>query len=144
MEELSVPMPLQKDAVETLYPCDFHHPEEVLDSETLYTVPEIARLLQDLEPDAELEEDTEQVLLDWAIPWVMTHAEDLVVADPVDETGPGYYGLKTDTERRAFQQARSTRLDTGDAESASEPDPTPQSTDQPDETGWPDSNLNGQ
>lgn len=137
-------MPLQKDTVETLYPCDFHTPEDVLDPETLYTVPEIARLLQDLDPSAELEEDTEQVLLDWAIPWVMTHAEDLVVADPVDETGPGYYGLKTETERRAFTQARSTQADSSEAEFAGESESPTQSNGRSEESGWPDSNGNGQ
>lgn len=130
-------MPLQKDAVDTLYPCDFHEPAGVLDPETLYTVPEIARLLQDLDPETELEDDTERVLMDWAIPWVMTHADDLVVADPVEETGPGYYGLKTDTERRAFQQAKSNRDGAVDERQETDSDES-QADGQPDGSGWPD------
>jgi len=34
----------------------------------MYTIPEIARLLQELDPDAEIDPDTEAVLIDWAIP----------------------------------------------------------------------------
>ena len=34
-----------------------------------------------------------QGLVDWAVPWVMVHAEDMVVAEPLHEDGPGYYGL---------------------------------------------------
>ncbi|KPN30716.1 hypothetical protein SY89_01453 [Halolamina pelagica] len=60
----------------------------------MYTVYEIARLLQGLEPDAEIDEETEAVLLDWAIPWVMNNADDLVVAEPPAEDAPGYYGLR--------------------------------------------------
>lgn len=86
-------MPVPKSEFEGLYPCDFFTPEELLEPDRMYTVYEIARMLQELEPDAELEPDTEQVLLDWAIPWVMVNAEDLVVAEPPTEEEPGYYGL---------------------------------------------------
>lgn len=102
-------MPKPKSAVERLHPCDFYTPEELLDSEKLYTIPEIARLLQELEPDAELDDATEQVLLDWAVPWVMVHADDLVVAEPGDDE-PGYYGVKTDEDRERFA-ARSGSTD---------------------------------
>lgn len=95
-------MPKPKSEVDRLYPCDFYTPAELLDPDELYTVPEIARLLQELEPDAELDDATEGVLLDWAIPWVMVHSEDLVVAEPGGEDEPGYYGLKTDAERERF------------------------------------------
>jgi hypothetical protein len=87
-------MPVTKSEFESLYPCDFYTPGELLDDDKMYTVYEIARLLQDLDPDAELDPDTENVLLDWAIPWVMMHAEDLVVAEPRDEEEPGYYGVE--------------------------------------------------
>jgi hypothetical protein len=87
-------MPVPKSEFESLYPCDFYTPEELLEADEMYTVYEIARLLQDLEPDAELDPDTENVLLDWAIPWVMMHAEDLVVAEPREEEEPGYYGVE--------------------------------------------------
>ncbi|GAB7020271.1 hypothetical protein JCM18750_31320 [Halostagnicola bangensis] len=60
----------------------------------MYTIYEIARLLQGLDADADIDRDTEDILLDWAIPWVMTNAAELVVAEPRDEDEPGYYGLK--------------------------------------------------
>jgi hypothetical protein len=88
-------MPVPKSEFESLFPCDFYTPAELLEDEEMYTVYEIARLLQDLEPDAELDPDTENVLLDWAIPWVMMHADDLVVAEPREEEEPGYYGVDT-------------------------------------------------
>ena len=86
-------MPRQKATFDRLYPCDFYEPAEILDPEMMYTVSEIAKLLQGLDPDAEIDPETEAVLLDWAIPWVMAHNDDLVVADPPDEDLPGYYGL---------------------------------------------------
>lgn len=89
-------MPLPKSEFDTLFPCDFSTPEDLLEPDQMYTVYEIARLLQQLDPDAEIEAETEDILLDWAIPWVMVHADDLVIADPRSEEEPGYYGLKTD------------------------------------------------
>lgn len=89
-------MPRPKDDFEELYPCDFYTAEELLDKELMYSVYEIARLLQGLEADAELDVGTEEILLDWAIPWVMRHADDLVVAEPPSDDEPGYYGLKSD------------------------------------------------
>ncbi len=89
-------MPTPKAEFSDLYPCDFYTPGELLDPDQMYTVYEIARLLQDLDPDAALDEGTEEVLLDWAIPWVMVNATELVVAEPPTEEDPGYYGLKTD------------------------------------------------
>lgn len=88
-------MPKPKSAFEQLHPCDFYEPEELLDPDQMYTVYEIARLLQGLDPDAELDAGTEEILLDWAIPWVMRNSERLVVAEPPSEEEPGYYGLKT-------------------------------------------------
>jgi hypothetical protein len=86
-------MPTSKDAFETTYPCEFYTAEELLDPELMYTVPEIARLLQGLEPDAEIDDGTEAVLVDWAIPWIMQNADELVIGEPLEENGPGYYGL---------------------------------------------------
>ncbi len=88
-------MPVPKDDFDRLPPCDFYTPAELLEPEVMYTVYEIARLLQGLDPDAELDPETEAILLDWAIPWIMTNADDLVVAEPRDDEEPGYYGLKT-------------------------------------------------
>jgi len=91
-------MPRPKSEFEQLHPCDFYTAEELLDADRMYTVYEIARLLQGLDPDAELDPETEDILLDWAIPWVMFNSEDLVVAEPESDDEPGYYGLKPDGE----------------------------------------------
>ncbi|NHN41005.1 hypothetical protein G9C85_05055 [Halorubellus sp. JP-L1] len=88
-------MPVPKDEFDQLLPCDFSTPEELLEPNEMYTVYEIARLMQGLEPDAAIEEATEAVLLDWAIPWVVHHGDDLVIADPRSDDEPGYYGVKT-------------------------------------------------
>jgi len=89
-------MPEPKADFETLYPADFYTPAELLDDDEMYTVYEIARLLQELDPDAELDARTEDILLDWAIPWIMVNAEDLVVAEPRSDDEPGYYGVATE------------------------------------------------
>ncbi|WP_096393366.1 DUF5827 family protein [Halorubrum trapanicum] len=86
-------MPEPKSAFDATYPCDFYEPAELFEPDQMYTIPEIGRLLQGLEPDAEVDPDTEAVLVDWAVPWVMVHAEEMVVAEPLSEDGPGYYGL---------------------------------------------------
>ena len=86
-------MPEPKSAFDATYPCDFYKPTELFEPDQMYTIPEIGRLLQGLEPDAEVDPDTEAVLVDWAVPWVMVHAEEMVVAEPLTEDGPGYYGL---------------------------------------------------
>jgi hypothetical protein len=88
-------MPKPKDAFDQLHPCDFYEPDELLDADTMYTVYEIARLLQGLDADAELDVADEEILLDWAIPWIMRNSERLVVAEPPSDEEPGYYGLKT-------------------------------------------------
>lgn len=89
-------MPKPKSDFEELYPCDFYDAEDLLEPDQMYNVYEIARLLQGLDPNAELDEGTENILLDWAIPWIMFRSDDLVVAEPPSEEEPGYYGLKTD------------------------------------------------
>ncbi|MFD1645718.1 DUF5827 family protein [Haloarchaeobius litoreus] len=88
-------MPVQKAEFDDLHPCDFYEPDELLETDQMYTVYEIARLLQGLDTDAELDRETEDVLLDWAIPWVITNADDLVVATPRSDDEPGYYGVDT-------------------------------------------------
>ena len=87
-------MPVPKTEFETLHPCEFYTPAELLESDQMYTVYEIARLLQGLDPDAEIDVETEEILLDWAIPWIMTNAEALVVAEPRTDDEPGHYGLR--------------------------------------------------
>lgn len=90
-------MPRPKDDFEELYPCDFYTPEELLDDDQMYSVYEIARLLQGLEADAEIDEGVEDILLDWAIPWIMRNSEALVIAEPPSDDEPGYYGLAPDS-----------------------------------------------
>jgi len=86
-------MPISKDAVGDLRPLAFREPEEVLEPDKLYTIYEIARLLQGLEVDDDLDIETENVLLDWAIPWLLKHADSFVFAEPQSDDQPGYYGL---------------------------------------------------
>ena len=101
-------MPTPKDAFEATYPCEFYTAAELLEPDLMYTVPEIARLLQGVDPDEPLDQETETVLIDWAIPWVMQNATDLVIAEPLEDDGPGYYGLAEsaiDEEEAAEQTA---------------------------------------
>lgn len=90
-------MPRPKSAFEDVRPFEFREPEEVLDSDRMYTVYEIARLLQGLEPDRELDAETEDVLLDWAIPWMLDNSEALAFAEPEADDEPGFYGLREGT-----------------------------------------------
>lgn len=90
-------MPVPKDDFERLYPCDFSQPADILDADLMYTVPEIARRLQELDPEADLDPEAEAILIDWAIPWILHFQDDLVVAEPTEEDGPGYYGVKDDS-----------------------------------------------
>jgi len=90
-------MPRPKDDFEELYPCDFYTPKELLDDDQMYSVYEIARLLQGLEADAEIDEGVEDILLDWAIPWIMRNSEALVIGEPPSDDEPGYYGLAADS-----------------------------------------------
>lgn len=88
-------MPVAKDAFPDIYPCEFYTAAELLDPELMYTVPEIARLLQGLSPEADVDPETEAVLIDWAVPWIVHNADDLAVAEPRTDGEPGYYGLRT-------------------------------------------------
>jgi len=91
-------MPRPKDAFDGIYPCEFYTPEELLDRDQMYTIREIARLLQGLDPEADVDEGTEAVLVDWAVPWVMVNADDLVIGEPPTDEDPGYYGLRTERD----------------------------------------------
>ncbi len=86
-------MPIDRTTAEDLRPLAFREPDEVLDEEKLYTIYEIARLLQGLDVGAELDVETENVLLDWAIPWMIKNADEFVFAEPAGDSEPGYYGL---------------------------------------------------
>lgn len=87
-------MPRPRDAFDDLRDLEFREPDEVLDPDQLYTVYEIARLLQGVPLDEELDVETENVLLDWAIPWLVYNQAEFVFAEPEHESQPGYYGLK--------------------------------------------------
>jgi len=93
-------MPKRKETFETLYPYRLYDPDEVLDPELMYTVPEIARLLQGLDPDVELDADTEDRVVAWTIPWLMVHAGELVINDPVGDE-PGYFGVEVADDEAA-------------------------------------------
>lgn len=86
-------MPIQREEVDDLRPLAFREPADVLEEDKLYTVYEISRLLQGLDINDELDVETENVLLDWTIPWMLKHADSFVFAEPTDDTEPGYYGL---------------------------------------------------
>jgi len=86
-------MPVPRSAVDDVRSLSFREPDEVLDADKLYTIYEVARLLQGLEPDAELDRATEDVLLDWAIPWMVVNRDAFVFAEPVTDDEPGLYGL---------------------------------------------------
>lgn len=87
-------MPRPKEDFDDLRPFQFREPEDVLDGDEMYTVYEIARLLQGVSFDRELDVETENVLLDWAIPWMVYHQESFVFAEPEADDRPGYYGLR--------------------------------------------------
>jgi hypothetical protein len=86
-------MPRPKADFEDLRALEFHEPEEVLEPTEMYTVYEIARLLQGVPVDQNLDVETENVLLDWAIPWMIYHQDRFVFANPAADDEPGYYGL---------------------------------------------------
>jgi hypothetical protein len=87
-------MPRPREEFEDLRSFEFRDPEEVLEDDYLYTVYEIARLLQGVDPDREMDAETEAILLDWAIPWMLDNSEAFVFAEPDADDEPGYYGLQ--------------------------------------------------
>ncbi len=86
-------MPVPKSEFDDLRSLSFRDPEEVLDPDEMYSVYEIARLFQGLEPGQQLDPETEAILLDWTIPWMVYNAESFVFAEPQSEDEPGLYGL---------------------------------------------------
>jgi hypothetical protein len=87
-------MPRPRESFDDLREFEFREPGEVLDDDKLYTVYEIARLLQGVDHDVDLDPATEDILLDWAIPWMLDHSEAFVFAEPDADDEPGYYGLR--------------------------------------------------
>ncbi|WP_136717744.1 DUF5827 family protein [Halorientalis salina] len=86
-------MPVPKSEFDDLRSLSFRDPEEVLDPDEMYSVYEIARLFQGLDPGQELDPETEAILLDWTIPWIVGNAESFVFAEPQSDEEPGLYGL---------------------------------------------------
>jgi len=91
-------MPRPKSDFDDLRPLEFHDPDEVLDPDEMYTIYEVGRLLQGVDAEAELDVETENVLLDWAIPWMISHSDEFVFAEPENDAEAGYYGLATGDE----------------------------------------------
>ena len=118
-------MPKPRSAFDETFPCDFYEPAELFEPGLLYTIPEIGRLLQGLDPDAEVDPDTEAVLVDWAVPWVMVNADRLIVAEPPAENSPGYYGLAEAAAGDADGAADATAAGAADATAAGDADDTP-------------------
>ncbi|RNJ26484.1 DUF5827 family protein [Halosegnis longus] len=87
-------MPRPKSTFDDVREFEFREPDEVLDEDTMYTVYEIARLLQGVDVDRELDAATEGVFLDWAIPWMLDNEAEFCFAEPNDEESPGFYGLR--------------------------------------------------
>jgi len=86
-------MPAPKAEFDELLSFELHEPEDILDPDLLYTIPELARLLQGLPADAELSDFNESVFIDWAIPWMIYNQDSLVFAEPDDDDLVGLYGL---------------------------------------------------
>jgi hypothetical protein len=89
-------MPRPKSEFDDLRSLAFREPAAVLDADEMYTIYEVGRLLQGVDPERDLDVETENVLLDWAIPWMMNHSEAFVFAEPERDDEPGYYGLAPD------------------------------------------------
>ena len=86
-------MPIPRAEFDDVRSFELHEPEDILDPDLLYTIPELARLLQGLPHDAELSDFNESVFIDWAIPWMIYNQERLAFAEPDDEEVVGLYGL---------------------------------------------------
>ena len=90
-------MPRPKSEFDALFGYEVYEPAELLDASRMYTVAEVARLLQDLSPDADLDHATESRLVAWTIPWLFAHRDALCISDPVGDE-PGYFGLRAGVE----------------------------------------------
>jgi hypothetical protein len=86
-------VPRPKAEFDQLFTYEVYEPVELLDPDQMYTVAEIARLLQDLPAEADLDPETEERILAWTIPWLFAHREQLTISDPVGDE-PGYFGLR--------------------------------------------------
>lgn len=87
-------MPKSREEFDDLRPFELREPEEVLEPDYMYTVYEIARMLQGLDPDEELDIETEDILLTWTIPWMLDHCNKFLFGEPEGIDQPAYYGLR--------------------------------------------------
>ncbi|ADE04617.1 DUF5827 family protein [Haloferax volcanii] len=96
-------MPRPKDDFDTLYGYLLYEPADILDPDYMYTVGEIARLMQGLSPQDDLAEETEDRIIQWTIPWIVANQEDFVINDPRSDE-PGYFGLHPDAVPEADEE----------------------------------------
>jgi hypothetical protein len=87
-------MPVPRSDHEDLREFALRDPEDVLDEDLLYTIPEIARLLQGLAPDRELPAEVEERFLLWAVPWMLDNQASFVFAEPTEGDEAGLFGLR--------------------------------------------------
>ena len=88
-------MPRNRADFDTLYPYQIYEPDDLLEPDLMYTVGEIARLMQGLAPGDDLDPDTEERIVAWTIPWLFANRDRLVINDPEGDE-PGYFGLRTE------------------------------------------------
>jgi len=86
-------VPRPKAEFDRLYPYEVYEPAELLEPDSMYRVDEVARLMQDLPPTAELDPETEDRLIAWTVPWLFANRDALVISDPAGDE-PGYFGLR--------------------------------------------------
>jgi len=104
-------MPRPKADFDDLRPLEFRDPEAVLEADEMYTIYEVGRLLQGVDPETDLDVETENVLLDWAIPWMISHSDAFVFAEPENDAEAGYYGLATGDAADAATDRDATSAD---------------------------------
>lgn len=70
-------MPQPKPEFDQLCPYEVYEPAKPLEPDTMYRVDEVARLMQDPPPTADLGPETEDRLITWTVPWLSTHRDAL-------------------------------------------------------------------
>ncbi len=90
-------MPRPKTEFDRRYPYEVYEPAELLEPDAMYRVDEVARLMQDLPPTADLDPETEDRLIAWTVPWLFAHRDALCISDPTGDE-PGYFGLREERD----------------------------------------------
>ncbi len=90
-------MPRAKAEFDRRYPYEVYEPAELLEPDAMYRVDEVARLMQDLPPTADLDPETEDRLIAWTVPWLFAHRDALCISDPTGDE-PGYFGLREERD----------------------------------------------